>query len=144
MQTCSIKWNYSNNYVGFFFTKVAPVQNITDIVLLDFWLILLSWMLISPALPFIFSLRISLCFIRCSNVFIYFLVEKGVINKVRTQFMGKWGVIQNAYNCLKREGVSNLMCMYALTLSLFVFLIWTRNSWIWTRNSWIWTHNLWI
>ena len=31
----------------FFFTKVAPVQNITDIVLLDFWLMLLSWMFIS-------------------------------------------------------------------------------------------------
>ena len=31
----------------FFFTKVAPVQSITDIVLLGFWLILLPWMFIS-------------------------------------------------------------------------------------------------
>ena len=30
-----------------FLTKVAPVQSITDIVVLDFWLILLSWMFIS-------------------------------------------------------------------------------------------------
>ena len=32
---------------GFLFTKVAPVESITDIVLLDFWLMLLSWMFIS-------------------------------------------------------------------------------------------------
>ena len=31
----------------FFFTKVAPVQSITDIILFDFWLMLLSWMFIS-------------------------------------------------------------------------------------------------
>ena len=31
----------------FFFRKVAPVQSITDIVLLDFWLVLPSWMFIS-------------------------------------------------------------------------------------------------
>ena len=36
----------------FFFTKVAPVQSITDFVLLDFWLILLPGMFISS---FIFS-----------------------------------------------------------------------------------------
>ena len=31
----------------FFFTKVAPVQKITDILLLGFWLMLLSWVYIS-------------------------------------------------------------------------------------------------
>ena len=30
----------------FFFTKLAPMQSITDIVLLDFWLMLLPWMFI--------------------------------------------------------------------------------------------------
>ena len=30
----------------FFFAKVVPVQRITDIVLLGFWLILLPWMFI--------------------------------------------------------------------------------------------------
>ena len=39
----------------FFFTKVAPVQSITDIVLLGFWLIVLPEFLFHPALPFIFS-----------------------------------------------------------------------------------------
>ena len=33
-----------------------------------------------------------------------------------------WGFIQNADNCALREGMSSLMCMYALTLSLFMFL----------------------
>ena len=48
MQIYSIKWNYSSTYAEAFFTKVAPVQGITDIVLLDFWLMMLSWMFISP------------------------------------------------------------------------------------------------
>ena len=39
----------------FFFTKVAPVQSITDIVLLGFWLILPPECLFHPTLPFIFS-----------------------------------------------------------------------------------------
>ena len=57
----------------FFFTNVASVQCITDIVLLDFWLMLLSWMFISS-------------------------------------------YTQNVYSCVQGEGVSRLMCMYALTL----------------------------
>ena len=31
----------------FSFKRVAPIQSITDIVLLGFWLMLLSWMFIS-------------------------------------------------------------------------------------------------
>ena len=45
----------------FFFTKVAPVQSITGFVLLDFWLMLLSWMFTS------------------SYTIIYFLVKKKFI-----------------------------------------------------------------
>ena len=40
---------------GFFFTKLAPVQSITGIVLLDFLLMLLTLMFINPTLPSIFS-----------------------------------------------------------------------------------------
>ena len=66
---------------GFLFTKVAPVQNITDFVLLVFWLIRLPWIFILLTLPFIFSQIIFfqmfiLQWIRYSNVFIWFLVEK--------------------------------------------------------------------
>ena len=38
----------------FFFTKVAPVQNIADIVSLDFWLMLPSCMFISSCAAFLF------------------------------------------------------------------------------------------
>ena len=41
----------------FFFTKVAPIQNITDIVLLDFWLMLVSWMFVSPYTTTYFSVK---------------------------------------------------------------------------------------
>ena len=48
----------------FFFTKVALVQSITNIVLLDFWLILLSWMFIS------------------SYTTIYFFVKKFIFSNI--------------------------------------------------------------
>ena len=35
---------------------------------------------------------------------------------------GAFRVIQNADNCAWREGMSRLICTYALTLSLFMFL----------------------
>ena len=38
----------------FFLTKVAPVQSITDIALLGFWLILLPWMFISSYITIYF------------------------------------------------------------------------------------------
>ena len=37
----------------FFFTNVAPVQSVTDIALLGFWLLLLPWMFISSIYFFI-------------------------------------------------------------------------------------------
>ena len=42
----------------FFFTKVAPVQSITGIVLFDFWLMLLSWMFTSSYTIMYFFLKI--------------------------------------------------------------------------------------
>ena len=41
----------------FFFTKVAPVQSITNIVLLGFWLILLPWMFISSCTAIYFFVK---------------------------------------------------------------------------------------
>ena len=67
----------------FFFTKVAPVQSITDIVLLGFWLILLPWMFISSyttiyffCKEFFFRMFIFQC-IRYSIVLICFGWEIG-------------------------------------------------------------------
>ena len=47
-----------------FFTKIALEQSITDIVLLDLWLMLFSWMFTS------------------SYTIIYFLVKKFIFSKV--------------------------------------------------------------
>ena len=55
-------------------------------------------------------------------IFKPFLVEKGVINQVRTELLGGCWVIQNAYSCVQGEGVSQLMCTYALPLYFFMFL----------------------
>ena len=41
----------------FFFTKVAPVQSITDIVLWSFWLILLPWVFISSYASIFFFVK---------------------------------------------------------------------------------------
>ena len=61
----------------FFFAKIALVQSITDIVLLGFWLMLLSWMFfLSYTTIYVFIFQ----WIRPSNVFIWFLVEKGAVN----------------------------------------------------------------
>ena len=46
------------------FTKVAPVENTADIVLLDFWLMLLSWRFVS------------------SYTIIYFFVKKFIFSNV--------------------------------------------------------------
>ena len=41
----------------FFFTIVAPVQSITDIVLLGFWLLLFPWMFISSYITIYFFVK---------------------------------------------------------------------------------------
>ena len=45
----------------FFFTKVAPVQDKTNILLLGFWLMLLSWMFISSYTTIYFFVK-NICF----------------------------------------------------------------------------------
>ena len=64
IRKASIKWpTVSNKTIlatkqKFFFTKVVPVQSITDIVLLGFWLILLPGMLISSCSTIYFFVKI--------------------------------------------------------------------------------------
>ena len=52
-----------------------------------------------------------------------FLVEKGAISQVRMELLGG-GMLGHpkCVSCVQREGVSHLMCTYALTLQLFMFL----------------------
>ena len=79
----------------FFFTKVAPVQSMTEMVLLNFWLILLSWTFSSSyttiyffAKKFIFSnvyISVSTIF-EC--VYMFFWLGKGwEIDKATFYFM---------------------------------------------------------
>ena len=52
----------------------------------------------------------------------FFCLERG--HQLSTYLIvGGVVVIQNAYSCVQGEGVSRLMCTYALTLSLFMFLV---------------------
>ena len=62
---CIIKWNYLVTKHELFFTKVAPVQCIADIVLLGFSLTLLSGMFISYYTIIYFFIKIFF-----SNVYI--------------------------------------------------------------------------
>ena len=83
----------------FFFTKVARVQSITDIFLLDFWLILLSWMFISSYTPIYFFVKkfiflnvyISVYAMYMRYAFICFLVEKGPPIKYVRSWWGNGG-----------------------------------------------------
>ena len=63
MQNYSIICNILVTKQEFFFTKVAPVQSIADIVLLDFWLILL---------PFISSYTTIYFFVK--NIFFFRMI----------------------------------------------------------------------
>ena len=84
----------------FFFTKAAPVQSITDIVLLGFWLILLPGMFISSYTTIYFFVKIFFRmfvfqWIRYSNALICFLVEKQAIHQRRTLTLLQWKLFKN-------------------------------------------------
>ena len=87
-QVCRCRYAVSNETVSnipatmqVLFTKTALVLRITDIVLLDFWLLLLPWMFISSYTTIYFSVKklFYLMFLsqwmRYSNVFVCFFIE---------------------------------------------------------------------
>ena len=111
----------------FFFTKVAPVQSITDIVLLGFWLILLLWMFISSYIYFFvnnFSFR-CLCFSKYDIrmfIFAFRLRNRLSLSTYATERM-EGDSSKMCAGAYRGRGVSpHLECTYALTLSLFMFL----------------------
>ena len=109
----------------FFFTKVAPVLSINDIVLLDIWLMLLSWMFISSCTTIHFFLKIFIFSnISVNRIFeclyMFFDWERDHQLSTYATVGGMGGAIQNACSCVKGDGLSRLMCTYALTLSLFM------------------------
>ena len=110
----------------FFFTKVVPVQSITDIVLLGFWSILLPGMFISsyPTIYYFANNFFSNAYISVNTIFecsyLSFGWEIGhPLSMYVTRGMEGSKMCTGAY---RGRGVSRLMCTYALTLSLFMFL----------------------
>ena len=119
----------------FCLTKVVLVQTITDIVLLKFWLMLLSWMFISYYSTIYFFVK-NLFFrmfifqwLRYLDFFICILVEKRAMNQVRTQLVkeskvrsGEGGVTPHVY---VRTYTSVFMVLTAF-LSLFCHLFYLQ------------------
>ena len=112
----------------FFFTKVAPVQSITDIVLLGFLLILLSF--ISPNTTIYFFVKNQFFFwmfifqwIRYSNVVIcFFRWEIGHPLSTYPQLEEWRGVIQNVCRCVLGErGITPHL--YVRTYAHLIFLL---------------------
>ena len=111
----------------FFFTKVAPVQSIADIVLLAFLLIMFPGMFISSYTS-LFCFRKEFCF---SNVYISvntifecsylpFGWETGhPLGMCVTRGMERSKMCIAAY---RDRGGSRLLCTYALAPSFFMFL----------------------
>ena len=114
----------------FSLTKVAAVQSITDIVLLDFNWCCSPECLFYPTLPFIFAKKFILSdvYISENTIFEYLYVSFWLRKVPSITYLRNWKlvgdrgrVIQNVYSCLQGEVVARLMCTYALTLSLFMF-----------------------
>ena len=94
-QVCRCRYAVSNETIPatmqVFFTKTALVLHITDIVLLDFWLLLLSWMFIS------------------SYTTIYFLVKK-LFYRI---FLSQWMRYSNVFECFFIENRGHQLSTYA-------------------------------
>ena len=129
----------------FFFTKVAPIQSITDIVLLDFWSMVVSWMFIYPTLPFIFRKEIyfSNVYISVSTIFeclcMLFDWERGHQLSIHATGEEDWGgsfkMLTSGYK--KRE--CHTLCVrmhFTYTISFYVFgSIFFIVSWFICGNS---------
>ena len=91
----------------FFFAKVAPVQSITDIVLLDFWLMLLPWIIFSSYTIIYFFVKnffSSEVHMSVNTTFEMFFCWERSHRLSTYATSGGWGIIQNAYSCVQGEG----------------------------------------
>ena len=92
MQTYSIKWKYPTTKEELFFTKVAPAQSITEIVLLGFWLIMLPGMFISSYTITYFFVNnfFSECLYFSEYVIRMFLLVFWLRNKQAIKYVRNW------------------------------------------------------
>ena len=113
----------------FFCTKVAPIQSITDIVLLGFWLILFSWMFISSCTTIYFFVNIffSNVYISVNTIFecsyLFYVWELG--HPLSTWATGGMeGVIQNLYRCVQgKRGITPhvYVCTYTISFCFYIY-----------------------
>ena len=107
----------------FFFSKVAPAQSITDIVLLGFWLMLFSWTFISSYTTIYFFVKVfinSNVYISVNTIFeclyMFFGWKRGHQLSIWTQLVGDSKTLTAVY---KGKG-----CLAScLHTSLFIFLV---------------------
>ena len=99
----------------FFFTKVTPVQSVTNTALLNFWLIPLSWIFISSYTTIYFFVKKFIVYISVNTIFecpyMFFSWEKShpLSTYATDGWMGR--VIQNAYNCVQGRGGCHVSCV---------------------------------
>ena len=107
----------------FSFIKVAPVQGITDILLLGFWLTLLSWMFITSynTIYFFVNKLFWNVYISVNSIFKCNYLSFGweIGHPLSTYATG--GMVHRCTGAYRGRGVSRLMFNYALTLSVFTF-----------------------
>ena len=111
----------------FYLTKVATVQRINGITLLDFSLRLLSWMFISCYTTIYFFVKkftFSNVYVPVNSIFecldMIFGCDRGSYLSTYATGRGTGGY-RKCIQLRTREGTSRLMCTYVLTLSLFMF-----------------------
>ena len=131
MQTAVSNETFLATEQEFFFTKIAPIESITDIVLLSFWLMLLSWMFISSYTAIYFFVKGFIFFeclyfseydIRMSRYIQNIWLRKGpLIKYVRNWFGDGRGSSKMHTAAYRGKGASHIMCAYPLTTSLFMF-----------------------
>ena len=93
MQTCNIIWTYLATKQEFFFANLAPVQNMTDIVLLVFLFLFVKNILFSNV-----YISVNMIF-ECYLFFVWEICHP--LSTCGTQ--GMEVVIQNEYRCIQEE-----------------------------------------
>ena len=101
----------------FFFTKVAPLQSMTDIVLLGFWLILLPWMFISSYTTIYFFIKNFFFKYLCFSQYDIrmFLFVFWLRNRPSLKYVRNWGNGGAHPNCVQGEGVEKTVIRYVRT-----------------------------
>ena len=118
----------------FFFTKAATVQRITDVLLLGFSLILLPGMFISYYTIIYFFVNnfffeclyfseYDIQIFECSYLSFGWEIDHSLSMYVNKAMEGSSKIFTDAY---RGRGVLCFMCIYALVLSLHVFVLWCR------------------